>query len=81
MGGCKKLTMKKKMIELRKFLEEKKDGEFVSFHLLEVCRHISDEATKDKDEMDRWHKFRKKNKIQSEFIRLLFIDFLILSTK
>ena len=76
--------MKKKVIALRKFLEQKEVGASVPYSFNDACKFVSDEAIdKDGSELEKakWSKFREKNRSEADFIRLLFMDILILSTK
>lgn len=76
--------MKKKLIELRKFLEQKEEGAYVPYKMNDACKYVSDEAIDaegSEKEKAKWRKFREKNRSESEFIRLLFMDILILGMK
>lgn len=80
--------MKKKIIELRKFLNKQKEGEKIPHNMAHVCKYVSDQASscaKNEKEEIRQHKYFQKllntNREEAFFIRLLFIDFLLLNMK
>lgn len=80
--------MKKKIIALRNFLNEQKEGEKIDYNMVHVCKYVSDEAdncAKDEKDKNKQHKHFQKllktNRKEALFIRLLFIDFLLLNMK
>lgn len=74
--------MKKELIEFRKLYEKLPLGYKVSYSYYSICKFISYEAIDtdgSKEEKLKWREFQSENPEQAKFIKLLFIDILILS--
>lgn len=78
--------MTKELIELRNFLDQQELGESVPYSHLKACAWLSDEARacfkteKEKQKNAEWFQsLLETNVHEARFIRLLFIDFIIIS--
>ena len=75
--------IKNELIALREYLEQKEEGSSIPYSFNDACNFVTGEAfNKDvsKLDKDKWMEFIEKNRVEFEFIRLLFIDILIVST-